>query len=226
MNYAKIYDSIISRGQSREPIGYVEKHHIVPRCMGGTDEKENIVSLTPEEHFVCHLLLCKIYPGNSGLICASFFLTSLVQGRKNKCYGWLKRRWSEYMRGPNNPQKLNPRRGIDHHSFGKKLVNHISNDGKARLSDRMKKNNPNKGLSPWLNVNATSETKSVWRDAKIIYELWKEHQVSYNKLYRLHTGKVINGTGIGPYMTMIQYFRKGWIPMNDPLWLEFKTNEN
>lgn len=41
---------------------YTEKHHIVPRCMNGTNSDENLVVLTAKEHFVAHHLLCKIYP--------------------------------------------------------------------------------------------------------------------------------------------------------------------
>lgn len=40
---------------------YCESHHIVPRCMNGTDEKANIVNLTAREHYIAHILLAKIY---------------------------------------------------------------------------------------------------------------------------------------------------------------------
>ena len=62
MNYKKIYNALIERAQNRIIDGYAEKHHIIPRCMNGTDDKENIVELTPEEHFVAHQLLVKILP--------------------------------------------------------------------------------------------------------------------------------------------------------------------
>ena len=62
MDYQKIYTTLVRKGQSRILEGYSEKHHIVPRCLGGTDEATNLVSLTPEEHYLCHLILVKIYP--------------------------------------------------------------------------------------------------------------------------------------------------------------------
>lgn len=68
MNYQKIYDSLVKRGQIREkPDCYCEEHHIVPRCMCGTDEKSNLTLLTGREHFLVHWLLVKIYPGNQKL---------------------------------------------------------------------------------------------------------------------------------------------------------------
>ncbi|YP_010844139.1 homing endonuclease [Salmonella phage KM16] len=62
MNYNKIYTDLISRGKTREPLsGYKENHHIIPRCVGGSDLEENLVYLTGREHFIAHWLLTKIY---------------------------------------------------------------------------------------------------------------------------------------------------------------------
>lgn len=44
--------------------GYVEKHHIIPKSLGGNNSKSNIVSLTAREHFLCHYLLTKMVDGN------------------------------------------------------------------------------------------------------------------------------------------------------------------
>jgi hypothetical protein len=67
MNYQRIYNQIIERAKTRQLEGYKEKHHILPRCMGGLDIKENLVELTAREHFLCHRLLCEIYPKNEKL---------------------------------------------------------------------------------------------------------------------------------------------------------------
>ena len=48
MDYQKIYNSLIERSKNRLLEGYSEKHHIVPRCLGGTNKKENINALDPE----------------------------------------------------------------------------------------------------------------------------------------------------------------------------------
>lgn len=39
----------------------MEKHHIVPKSEGGTNEEANLINLTAREHYVAHLLLAKIY---------------------------------------------------------------------------------------------------------------------------------------------------------------------
>ena len=62
MNYITIYNNLIQRASNRLLDGYKERHHIIPRCLGGNNTKENLVDLTPEEHYIAHLLLIKIYP--------------------------------------------------------------------------------------------------------------------------------------------------------------------
>ena len=65
MNYARIYAAFIDDRKAKQPQApdYFEKHHIKPRCLGGGDEPENIIRLTPEDHFFAHLLLAKIHGG-------------------------------------------------------------------------------------------------------------------------------------------------------------------
>lgn len=67
MNYQKIHDSIIERVKTRTLTGYKERHHIIPKCMHGTNDKENLVNLTAREHYIVHKLLCEIYPDNDKL---------------------------------------------------------------------------------------------------------------------------------------------------------------
>jgi hypothetical protein len=64
MDYLKSYNSLVVRGKNRQLTGYTETHHIIPKCVGGTNDKYNLVKLTAREHFICHLLLCEIYPEN------------------------------------------------------------------------------------------------------------------------------------------------------------------
>lgn len=65
MNYFNTYSQIIKKAKKRNlPIKKLkgfERHHIIPRSCGGTNEKKNQVDLTPREHFICHWLLTKIY---------------------------------------------------------------------------------------------------------------------------------------------------------------------
>jgi len=70
--YYDWYYRIVERAKTRELESYTEKHHILPRSLGGSNEPENIVSLTAREHFVCHILLTKMTENEnrSKMICA------------------------------------------------------------------------------------------------------------------------------------------------------------
>ena len=61
--YTKIYYQIITPTLNRELDTYKELHHIIPRSLGGTDEKDNLTYLTAREHFICHWLLVKMTEG-------------------------------------------------------------------------------------------------------------------------------------------------------------------
>ncbi len=81
MNHSRIYDSIISMRLSRPATGVIERHHIIPKSLGGSDDPSNIVSLSPREHYLCHKLLARAHGGkmwqalflmsNSGVTSAS-----------------------------------------------------------------------------------------------------------------------------------------------------------
>lgn len=63
--YTIWYMAIIENGRIRHLNDYIERHHIIPRSLGGNDTSNNIVKLTAREHFVCHRLLAKIFPNGS-----------------------------------------------------------------------------------------------------------------------------------------------------------------
>lgn len=97
MNYQKHYDALVTRAKGRVIDGPTESHHIIPRCMGGKDGKSNRVRLTPEEHYVAHQLLVRIYPHVHGLSIAAMMMSRDNRNGKrsnNKLYGWLRKKAS------------------------------------------------------------------------------------------------------------------------------------
>lgn len=63
--YTKAYFQIITSAKTRIVEGYVERHHIIPKSLGGTNDQTNLVRLTAKEHFICHLLLLRMTQGKS-----------------------------------------------------------------------------------------------------------------------------------------------------------------
>jgi len=106
MNYNNIYQRLINRAKERLAPPIYEQHHIIPKCMGGNDSEQNLVKLTPEEHYVAHQLLVKMYPEDKSLVFAANMM--IPKRPNNKMYGWLKRKLKKTaslsFRGRNNSQ--------------------------------------------------------------------------------------------------------------------------
>ena len=79
MNYSKHYFLLMNKAKIRCDVsGYSEKHHIIPKCLNGSNEPSNIVILTAKEHFIAHLLLTKMYPENSKIAFAFRAMSKLI----------------------------------------------------------------------------------------------------------------------------------------------------
>ena len=63
-----VYNAIIERAKKenrKKGCGvYYERHHILPKSLGGSNDKSNLILLTAKEHYVCHRLLTVMYPTN------------------------------------------------------------------------------------------------------------------------------------------------------------------
>ena len=111
MNHQIIHDAIIDRARNRVLTGYVEKHHIIPRCLGGTDKSTNLVELTAREHFIVHKLLCKIYPAEDKLFFAYRMMAVMKNSKDNERDYYISNREFEEIRILANEKIGNAARG-------------------------------------------------------------------------------------------------------------------
>ena len=93
--YTQWYNAIVDRARSRDAFGYMERHHIIPKSIGGVDESCNIVSLTAREHFICHVLLTKMLEGKKKY--KMVYAVMLLSQHPNKDYK-ISSRTYEYLR--------------------------------------------------------------------------------------------------------------------------------
>jgi hypothetical protein len=63
MNYLSIYNSIMQQARNRTLEHGFERHHVIPKSLGGANNLSNLVQLTLREHFVAHKLLTRIHTG-------------------------------------------------------------------------------------------------------------------------------------------------------------------
>lgn len=109
MDYKRIYDAFIKDRREKEPTltGYTERHHILPKALGGTDARKNLIRLTPEDHFFAHLLLAKNHGGRMWAPIAF-----MIEGQRKdykpilsrKNYAWVKQAMSRNLSGQNAHQ--------------------------------------------------------------------------------------------------------------------------
>lgn len=102
MDYLKIYNNLIEHRMMLPRLEgvYYERHHILPTCMGGGDEPENLVYLTAEDHFMAHLLLAKAYGGKLWFAANAMCMTKEGQRviRTRRAFGTIRREAGEERR--------------------------------------------------------------------------------------------------------------------------------
>lgn len=82
--YTKWYNKIIENAKKFEDRNeYTEIHHIVPKCLGGSDDATNLIKLSAREHFLCHWLLVKMTSGQSQIKMA-FAFNAFRRSSKNQ----------------------------------------------------------------------------------------------------------------------------------------------
>lgn len=142
--YSKYYFSIIANAKNRAStkkeakniLGYTERHHIFPVCLGGNNLKENLVFLSAREHFICHLILARLYPKHFGLTSAVFFMAASNKNKvSSRTYEKLKMRFSLMLSSV--PRSEDHKSAISKSLIGKKLAEeHKNNISKSKLGKK------------------------------------------------------------------------------------------
>ena len=109
MDHQLIYNTIIQKAKIENRVKlrknqinyhYYESHHILPKCLGGKDDKDNLVLLTAREHYICHKLLTYIYKENPKIICAFHYMTySKNYNKTSRDYAYARELWIKNMKG-------------------------------------------------------------------------------------------------------------------------------
>ena len=190
MNYKRHYDLLIERARNRVLDCYVESHHIIPRCMGGGDEKENIVALTPEEHYVAHQLLVKMHPGKTKLVYAAIMMCGKFNESRvnNKSYGWLKRRHSKNVSSQMMGNSINAGRKWSEEVVKKRAASNskaqkgknLSNEHREALSNAWQDKDKKAARSNAIKAACSSEESRARRRAA-----WADPEKSAKRLQSL-----------------------------------------
>lgn len=156
MNYTRLYENLTTSRQQldrkKQKDGMLESHHILPKSLGGSNIKSNLVLLTPREHFIAHWLLYKIYTGKekAKMAYAFFRMCSNNPNQQRVTNSRLYQSRKEIMSLSCS--------GINHHATG---VNPFTSEQLLHKSESMKGDkNPQFGKEPW-NKGLTRETSAI-----------------------------------------------------------------
>lgn len=77
-------------------------HHIIPRSLGGSDDKINLVLLTPREHFIAHLLLVRCVGNDEVYRMVAALIRFKKQAKTSRKFELFRKTVSTYSKGSLN----------------------------------------------------------------------------------------------------------------------------
>ena len=257
MNYEKIYSALVEKAKVRgldksQHEGYFEIHHIIPRCLGGSNEKDNLVMFTAREHFIAHLLLWKAFPNEDSLMRAAMLMSSFWRDSfggvgvrtSSRLYETLRKEYaaavSVQVSGTGNPfygkshsQEVLNRIAATRRLTTRKtrLLNWKNNNEKYMAQYHFKLND----IQPFLingtqdvgnfNHKLTEESCFRWVAAELYKDFWLRSGKTGRKFFATDLTRVTGYENKGPqFLTMIKMFSDGWEPSQDSKWLCLALN--
>lgn len=204
--YTKWYYEIIKHASEdvNRSSSYIslEKHHILPRSLGGEDSEINLVALTPREHFICHLLLTKMLSGEAK---AKMVYALMLMKSKSR---WLDREnTTKYSFKFKNLYKQiefteEHRKNLSAAQMGKKR-GPLSEEHKKKISEGNRGKNVGK-----IRSDETRQKLSAVHTGKILGEYSEEHRSNISKAlkgkeksetHRANISKAATGKNRGPH---------------------------
>lgn len=187
MTYKEFIDNVLSiRGRFGCGDEYCERHHIIPKCLGGDNNEDNLIDLYAREHFIAHKLLAEENPDNTKIVWA-YTMMSRIKGNDKQQhyvptpeeYEQAKIAHSKAMTGENNPM------------YGKRHTQEARDKMSRNHVDVSGENNPWYGICgeahPVYGLHRSEETR-----AKISQALSGENHYFYGQHHSEETKKKIS----------------------------------
>lgn len=213
MNLELIYGKICKRGQIRifDKSVYTERHHIIPRCMGGFNDKTNITILTAKEHFICHKILCEIYPENDKLGYAFWAMCNQKVNRdyivSSRDYEYAKSLCLEMWRKPKSKITIDK---INDTKKRNKILRQLKGEKINRKQDAELNHNYNK---KWVTNILTNTSKMIIGNIPEGYKLGRVKIGSLGKSNSIGRKWYHNPeTSEEKYFSTDDFIPNGWIP--------------
>lgn len=170
--YSRWYNNIIANARSRPILieNYTEKHHVMPKSLGGNKSKNNLVALSAREHFICHWLLTKMTTGTNKRKMVFAFHSMAMKNDSTKLRYLNSQAYSK------NKLALSKFKSIimkENNPMSNLLI-------KEKHKSAIKKRGPTKGTTGFLHTEATKEKMKQAQKGKTLSNETKEKLRVYN----------------------------------------------
>ena len=170
MTYSEYIQNILdTRDRFIDDGKYHERHHIIPRCMEGTDDESNLIDLYAREHYEAHRLLAEENPDNQKLVFA-WWIMSTNSSNTNGRYKLTAEEYEEAKIALSDAQSKAKKEMFkdkeNHPMFGKTH----SEEAKEKMS-KAKKGKP----SPQKGKPLSDKQKQALRDSRVGSK-WSQEQ--------------------------------------------------
>lgn len=205
MDYPRIYGEFIADRLTKQPCKptYFEKHHIVPRSLGGGDDAANLIRLTPEDHYFAHLLLAQIHGGwawtTVKAMCHGFSKAKSEWRRNRPLYGIARRKWAEFARSDMKRRfkagELVLRSGAENNKFNPEEFSWVNLDTHERRVATMHAMHLEFGGArpSWTSLaNGSRQILFGWKLAETVVSLRSSKGKVFNFVHR--DGRAFEGT--------------------------------
>ena len=130
-----ISEIIKNRGRFGCGEKYHERHHIIPKCLGGTDDEKNLIDLYAKEHFIAHKMLADENPKNHKLV-AAYTIMAFAKNKNEERYILTPEEYEIARIAFSNSLKEKYKNKENHPCYGK----HISEERKSKIGQINKGN--------------------------------------------------------------------------------------
>ena len=174
ITYKEFIDNIIeSRGRHGCGEEYHEVHHIIPKCIGGSNDESNLIDLFAKEHFEAHRLLVFENPDNDKLVYA-WTCMAFLKNKNQKRHKITPEEYEEAKMALSNMQYLKMT-GTNNPFYGK---NHTQD-----TRDKIREWNKSRGYvgenHPWFGCKHTDTEKEKMRKKRPNCSGGNNHNAKY-----------------------------------------------
>lgn len=179
------------------------KHHIIPRYLGGGNEKENLVKLSYEDHFRAHILLAE-----------SFHIDSDNYNRNMWAASWL-RRWIEDSNKYDITQKLSEiRKG--------KTFEELFGEEKAKIAkEKMQK----KHEEWWKNLSKEQYLKQITKQKNGQQKYWENDNLEHRKKISDNANSVLKNWQKNATLQKLEEYKEKRSKLSKTMWANLSDDE-